>query len=99
MPTPTHILARTKARLAKRNGRRSMGDIMVFLVGSSPYRFAAVSVETIELSALPEYAREIVSRTEGNGTVYGITCRPIIGVRAPTKPGQLLLTTFPSAIG
>lgn len=39
---------------------------MVFLVGSSPYRFAAVSVETVELSTLPEYARKIVSKTEGN---------------------------------
>lgn len=72
---------------------------MVFLVGSSPYRFAVVSVETIELSALPEYAREIISKTEGNGTVYVITCRPIIGIRAPTKPGQFLLTTFSLVTG
>jgi len=58
---------------------------MVFLVGSSPYRFTAVSVETVKLSALPEYAREIVSRTEGDGTIYRITCHPITGVRAPAK--------------
>lgn len=69
---------------------------MVFLVGASPYRFTAVSIDKVELSTVPEYAREIVSKTPGGGFVYSITCKPIIVTRGCAPAKQLQLGSFPS---
>ncbi len=69
---------------------------MVFLVGASPYRFTAVSIDKVELSTIPEYAREIVAKTPGGGFVYGITCKPIIVIRGRALAKQLQLGSFPS---
>jgi len=62
---------------------------MVFLVGASPYRFMAVSIEKMELAAIPEYARKIVSKTDGGELVYGITCEPIAVSRNAQVQSQL----------
>ena len=67
---------------------------MVFLVGASPYRFTAVSIDKVELSTIPEYACEIVSKTPGGGFVYGITCKPITPTRTPAQAKQLQLVAF-----
>lgn len=67
---------------------------MVFLVGASPYRFTAVSIDKIELSTVPEYAREIISKTPGGGFVYGITCKPIIIAQGHAPAKQLQLGSF-----
>ncbi len=72
---------------------------IVFLVGASPYRFTAVSIDKVELSTVPEYAREIISKTPGGGFVYGITCKPITPTRAPAQSKQLQLTSFSPAPG
>lgn len=69
---------------------------MVFLVGVSPYRLTAVSIDKVELSTIPEYAREIISKTPGGGFVYGITCKPIIVARGHASAKQLQLTKSPS---
>ncbi len=67
---------------------------MVFLVGASPYRFTAVSIDKVELSTIPEYAREIVSKTPGGRFVYSITCKPIIIARGRALAKQLQLAAF-----
>jgi hypothetical protein len=72
---------------------------MVFLVGASPYRFTAVSINEVDLSTIPEYAREIVSKTPGNGFVYAITCKPVIVARDPAPVRQFQLTAFSSMPG
>ncbi len=69
---------------------------MVFLVGASPYRFTAVSIEKVELSTVPGCAREVISKSPGGGFVYGITCKPIITTRVPAPAKQLQLGSFPS---
>ncbi len=35
---------------------------IVLLVGASPYRFTAISIDRVEISMIPEYAREILSK-------------------------------------
>lgn len=72
---------------------------MVFLVGASPYRFVAVSIDEVELSSIPEYAREIVSNTQGGGFVYAITCKPVIVPRGHAPAKQFQLTAFSLASG
>ena len=72
---------------------------MVFLVGASPYRFIAVSIEEVELAAVPEYAREIISDMPGGGLVYGITCKPVIASRCAATAKQLQLAAFSSMPG
>lgn len=72
---------------------------MVFLVGASPYRFTAVSIDEVELSMIPEYARKIVIKTPGGGFVYAITCKPVIVARGPTLAKQSQLTAFSSMPG
>ena len=69
---------------------------MVFLVGASPYRFTAVSIEEVGLTAIPDYAREIVSDINDGEFVYAITCKPIIVARGPVPAKQLQLTAFSS---
>lgn len=67
---------------------------MVFLVGASPYRLTAVSVEEVELGTIPEYAREIVSKGYGGEFVYAITCKPVIAARCRAPAKQLQLAVF-----
>lgn len=72
---------------------------MIFLVGASPYRFVAVEINEVELSSIPEYAREIVSKTPGNGFVYAITCKPVNVPRGSAPAKQSQLTAFSSVPG
>jgi hypothetical protein len=72
---------------------------MVFLVGASPYRFTAISVEEVGLTAIPDYAREIVSDIHDGEFVYAITCKPIIVARGHVPAKQLQLTAFSSMPG
>ncbi len=69
---------------------------MVFLVGSSPYRFTAVSVEEVGLIAIPDYAPQIVSDIHDGEFVYAITCKPIIVARGHASAKQFQLTAFSS---
>jgi hypothetical protein len=71
---------------------------IVFLVGQSPYRFTAISIDRVEISTIPEYAREILSKIScpGDGLVYvySIKCKPIIVPRGAVSAKQLQLGAF-----
>lgn len=71
---------------------------IVFLVGQSPYRFTAISIDRVEISTIPEYAREILSKISSpdNGLmyVYSIKCKPIIVTRGSVSAKQLQLGAF-----
>lgn len=71
---------------------------IVLLVGQSPYRFTAVSIERVEISTIPEYAREILSKISSPGDglvyVYSIKCKPIIIPRGPAPAKQLQIGSF-----
>jgi hypothetical protein len=69
---------------------------MIFLVGASPYRFTAVSVDEVELVLIPEYARKIIAEVHDGEFVYAITCKPVIVARGPALAKQLQLTAFSS---
>jgi hypothetical protein len=74
---------------------------IVLLVGQSPYRFTAISIDRVEISTIPEYAREILSKIScpGDGLVYvySIKCKPIIVPRGAAPPKQLRLGVFEPA--
>jgi hypothetical protein len=71
---------------------------IVFLVGQSPYRFTANSIDRVEISTIPEYACEILSKISSPGDglmyVYSIKCKPIIVPRGAAPPKQLQLGSF-----
>jgi hypothetical protein len=71
---------------------------IVFLVGQSPYRFTAISIDRVEISTIPEYAREILTKIsipcEGLVYVYSIKCKPVIIQRGPAPAKQLQLGSF-----
>ena len=74
---------------------------IVLLVGQSPYRFTAISIDRVEISTIPEYAREILSKISGPGDglvyVYSIKCKPIIVPRGAVSAKQLQLGAFTPA--
>src|SRR5574341_1226619 len=72
---------------------------MIFLVGASPYRFAAVSIDIVEFDLIPEYARETISKTPGGDRVYAITCKPIIVPHGRAAGKQLQLADYVPAPG
>lgn len=71
---------------------------IVFLVGQSPYRFTAVSIDRVENSTISEYAREILSKIsspdDGPVYVYSIKCKPIIVPKGSVSAKQLQLGAF-----
>lgn len=71
---------------------------IVFLVGQSPYRFTAISIDRVEISTIPEYAHEILSKISSPGDglvyVYSIKCKPIIVPRGSISAKQLQLGAF-----
>jgi hypothetical protein len=75
---------------------------IIFLVGASPYRFTVVSIDKVEISTIPEYAREImleISKAQGLTVmyVYSIKCKPIVVPRGAAPPKQLQIDSFSSA--
>lgn len=74
---------------------------IVFLVGQSPYRFTVISIDRVEISTIPEYARDILSKisnpVDGLVYVYSIKCKPIVVPRGAAPPKQLQLEAFAPA--
>lgn len=71
---------------------------IVFLVGQSPYRFTAISIDRVEISTIPEYARDVLSNISSPVDrlvyVYSIKCKPIIVPRGAVSAKQLQLGAF-----
>lgn len=71
---------------------------IVFLVGQSPYRFTVISIDRVEISTIPEYARDILSKisnpVDGLVYVYSIKCKPIVVPRGAAPAKQLQLGSF-----
>ena len=71
---------------------------IVFLVGASPYRFTAISIDRVEISTIPDYARDILSKisnpVDGLVYVYSIKCKPVIIPRGSAPAKQLQLGSF-----
>jgi hypothetical protein len=47
---------------------------IVLLVGQSPYRFIVISIDRVEISTIPEYAREMLSNRAMVRNLYRLIC-------------------------